>query len=78
MILHKGTFLDYFDNDSKIDRYFSFEGFDYQSKGDVKNHLKSGYWEEPIFTVKQSSTISQKTTKGKYKNGLFDTDTSYL
>lgn len=71
-ILNKGNFLDYFDNDSKIDRHFSFEGFDYQSKGNVKNHLKSGYWEEQSFTVKQSTTICQKITKGKYKNGLKD------
>jgi hypothetical protein len=71
-ILHKGNFLDYFENDSKIDRHFSFEGFDYLSKGNVKNHLKSGYWEEHSFTLKQSSTICQKTTKGKYKNGLKD------
>jgi antitoxin component YwqK of YwqJK toxin-antitoxin module len=71
-ILVDGDFLDYFDNDSRIDRHFSFEGFDYLSKGNVKNHLKSGYWEEQSFTVKQSSTICQKTTKGKYKNGLKD------
>jgi len=69
-VLQKGNFLRYFATDGKRTKDASLDGIHYTSKGMVKDHLKSGYWEEQCFTSSYTTTNGIKTTKGSYHAGL--------
>lgn len=65
-----GVFLDYFDKqkiDQKWGRKENNDVFEYELKGDTKNHLKNGYWIEKKYSVEYGKNVIED---GNYNSGI--------
>ncbi|SHE76781.1 hypothetical protein [Chryseobacterium vrystaatense] len=72
-LVSENMFLDYFIKDNeKVNKNWGEKeenGYEYYIKGDVKNHLKSGHWEEKRYSFEYNRSV---WLDGDYNNGIRD------
>ncbi|MDR2238212.1 MAG: hypothetical protein LBE92_18970 [Chryseobacterium sp.] len=70
-LIDKNMFLDYFiKNNEKVNKNWDkneSNTYEYQEKGEVRNHLKNGHWEEKRYSFEYNTSIWMD---GDYNNGL--------
>lgn len=70
-----GVFLDYFESPA-VDKKWGKEknGYEYQLKGKINDHLKNGYWIEKKYSIDYNKNIIED---GNYINGIKDGEWNY-
>ncbi|GAA5098691.1 hypothetical protein GCM10023210_35140 [Chryseobacterium ginsengisoli] len=70
-----GVFLDYFETQA-VDKKWGKEknGYEYQLKGKINDHLKNGYWIEKKYSIDYNKNIIED---GNYINGIKDGEWNY-
>ncbi|MCS4302304.1 hypothetical protein [Chryseobacterium sp. BIGb0232] len=70
-LISENKFLDYFTNEEKqLNKNWGEHEdntYEYQIKGNIKNHLKNGHWEEKRYSFEYNKSIWMD---GEYNNGI--------
>ncbi|MEJ5104734.1 hypothetical protein [Chryseobacterium sp. MYb328] len=70
-LISENRFLDYFTNEEKqLNKNWGEHEdntYEYQIKGNIKNHLKNGHWEEKRYSFEYNKSIWMD---GEYNNGI--------